>query len=100
VITHVGDDCEILETFPNGYFDWVYLDTSHRYEETVRELEVISRKVKPDGFIAGDDWMDDPKDVNGGAGVAIYEFCHANHWVVDRRDNFNQWRISRRPRSG
>jgi hypothetical protein len=96
VETHVGDDCEILETFADGYFDWVYLDASHQYEDTVKELEVLSRKVKCDGIIAGDDWMDDPNDVNGGAGVAIFEFCLANNWIVDRRDNFNQWRISKR----
>jgi predicted O-methyltransferase YrrM len=96
VETHVGDDVEILETFADGYFDWVYLDASHQYAETLRELEVLSRKVKPDGIIAGDDWMDDPNDVNGGAGVAIYEFCRDNDWIVDRRDNFRQWRISRR----
>jgi hypothetical protein len=95
VTTHVGDDCEILETFVDGYFDWVYLDASHNYEDTVRELEILSRKIKSDGFIAGDDWTDDPKDIHGGAGVAIYEFCLTNKWVVDRRDNFRQWRISR-----
>ena len=96
VTTHVGDDCEILETFADGYFDWVYLDSSHRYEETLQELEVLSRKVRSDGFIAGDDWLDDPTDINGGAGVAIDEFSSANRWRVDRRDNFKQWRISRR----
>jgi len=96
VITHVGDDCDILETFADGYFDWVYLDSSHRYEETLQELEVLSRKVRSDGIIAGDDWLDDPTDINGGAGVAIDEFCLANKWKVDRRDNFKQWRISRR----
>jgi len=96
VTTHVGDDCEILETFADGYFDWVYLDTSHQYEDTVRELDLLSRKVKPDGFIAGDDWWDDPRHVWAGAGVAIDEFCLANGWRVDRRDVFTQWRISRR----
>jgi SAM-dependent methyltransferase len=99
VVTHVGVDCEILETFPDAYFDWVYLDTSHTYDDTIKELEVLSRKVKPDGFIAGDDWLDDDDpqaEWNGGCGVAIYDFCMANNWIVDRRDNFNQWRISRR----
>lgn len=99
VVTHVGDDCEILESFPDEYFDWVYLDTSHTYDDTTRELEVLSRKVKRDGFISGDDWLDDDDpqaEWNGGSGVAIYDFCIANNWIVDRRDNFKQWRISRR----
>jgi len=99
VVTHVGDDCAILESFPDDYFDWVYLDTSHTYEDTFKELEVLSRKVKPGGFISGDDWLDpdDPQaEWNGGCGVAIYDFCLAKNWIVDRRDNFTQWRISRR----
>ena len=99
VVTHVGDDREILETFPDSYFDWVYLDTSHTYDDTIKELQVLSRKVKPDGFISGDDWLDDDDpqaEWNGGCGVAIYDFCLANNWIVDRRDNFKQWRISRR----
>jgi SAM-dependent methyltransferase len=95
VKVHVGDDCEILETFPDGYFDWVYLDSSHQYEDTLRELEILSRKVKPDGVISGDDWKDDPVDPNHGASVAIQEFCAARHWHVDARDTFFQWRISR-----
>jgi hypothetical protein len=99
VETHVGDDCAILETFADGYFDWVYLDTSHTYEDTLKELDVLSRKVKQTGFISGDDWLDDDDpqaEWNGGCGVAIYDFCLANNWIVDRRDNFKQWRISRR----
>ncbi len=99
VVTHVGDDCAILESFPDDYFDWVYLDTSHTYEDTFKELEVLSRKVKPDGFISGDDWLDpdhSQAEWNGGCGVAIYDFCLAENWIVDRRDNFTQWRISRR----
>ncbi len=99
VVTHVGDDCEILETFPDAYFDWVYLDTSHTYDDTLKELEVLSRKVRPEGFISGDDWLDndDPQaEWNHGAGVAIYDFCLANNWMIDRRDSFKQWRISRR----
>jgi SAM-dependent methyltransferase len=99
VVTHVGDDCKTLETFPDAYFDWVYLDTSHTYDDTLRELEVLARKVKPHGFISGDDWLDDDDlqaEWNGGCGVAIFDFCLANRWVVDRRDNFTQWRISRR----
>jgi SAM-dependent methyltransferase len=102
VVTHVGDDCAILESFPDAYFDWVYLDTSHTYDDTLKELEVLSRKVKPTGFISGDDWLDDDDpqaEWNGGSGVAIYDFCLANNWIVDRRDNFNQWRISRRAAS-
>src|SRR5262245_11609661 len=41
---HVGDDLEILPSFADRYFDWVYLDSSHEYEHTVKELELLVQK--------------------------------------------------------
>ncbi|HEX3981817.1 MAG TPA: class I SAM-dependent methyltransferase, partial [Acidimicrobiales bacterium] len=46
---HVGDDLSILAGFPDQYFDWVYLDTSHQYEQTLKELEILAQKVKAKG---------------------------------------------------
>jgi hypothetical protein len=94
---HVGDDLSIVPNFPDAYFDWVYLDTSHQYAHTLDELRTLADKIKPQGFIAGDDWRDDPGHVHHGASVAIKEFCEENGWRVDHRDSFHQWRISRLP---
>lgn len=92
---HVGDDCELLEKIPDSYFDWVYLDSSHQYEHTARELEILNRKVKPTGLITGDDWKDDPGDPNHGASIAIQEFCERSAWKVASRDTrFNQWLLT------
>ena len=38
VVLHIGDDLEILPGFEAGYFDWMYFDTTHTYEQTVKEL--------------------------------------------------------------
>jgi hypothetical protein len=92
---HVGDDRTILAGFPDAYFDWVYLDTTHQYDHTLEELRILSKKVKPRGVIAGDDWKDNPNHKHHGASVAIKEFCLEDHWQVDERDDFRQWRISR-----
>ena len=93
---HVGDDCAILATFPDHYFDWVYLDTSHQYEHTLQELRILANKVKRKGVISGDDWQDNPKHKHHGASVAIKEFCLEDDWQLDERDSFRQWRLSRR----
>lgn len=93
---HVGNDIKILEGFPDGYFDWVYLDSGHLYEETLRELEIIVRKVRPGGVIGGDDFTEDPADVNHGCAVAIREFCEKDGWRLGEVDTFRQWTISRR----
>jgi SAM-dependent methyltransferase len=92
---HVGDDLEILATFPDAYFDWVYLDSSHLYEHTLKELALLKRKVKSDGIIVGDDFTEDPSDCNHGCAVAIREFCEAEGWEVAEVDAFRQWRLTR-----
>lgn len=52
-----GDSVEVINTFEDNYFDWVYIDTDHSYELTKKELEVCSRKVKNDGYIALHDYI-------------------------------------------
>ncbi|MFI5122415.1 MAG: class I SAM-dependent methyltransferase [Vicinamibacteria bacterium] len=93
---HVGDDLEILERFPDRHFDWVYLDTSHQYEHTLAELELLDARVKPAGLIAGHDWIEDPASVNHGAYRAIREFCSTAGWAVEHLDGFTQWEIRRK----
>ena len=39
-------------------FDLLYLDTSHDYETTVRQLELAAPRVAPEGWLAGDDFSD------------------------------------------
>ena len=47
---------EALESFPDGYFDWVYVDGNHNEPFVGQDLELSRRKVRPGGFIAGDDF--------------------------------------------
>jgi SAM-dependent methyltransferase len=96
---HVGDDLEILERFDDDHFDWVYLDSSHQFEHTLAELRLLDRKVKPEGRIAGHDWIEDPEHVNHGACRAIREFCSTHGWTVTGLDRFTQWEIRRASRA-
>lgn len=52
-----GFSAEILETFPDNYFDWLYIDGNHLYEFVRKDVEVSFRKVRPGGIIAGDDYF-------------------------------------------
>ena len=74
VTLNIGDDLEILPTFPDHYFDWVYIDSIHVYEHTIQELAILRDKVKPDGIIAGDDWLPDPEHAHHGVYRAVTEF--------------------------
>jgi hypothetical protein len=45
-----------LFKLPAGVLDWVYIDTDHNYETTVRELAGSWQAVRPGGFICGHDY--------------------------------------------
>jgi|SRR5579863_3828516 len=93
---HVGDDLAVLAGFPDQYFDWIYLDTSHEYDQTVRELEILARKLKSDGLLLGDDWHDDPTHMHAGVTQAVEEACGRNEWhLIVPGDRFMQWAARR-----
>jgi methyltransferase family protein len=45
--------------FVDCYFDWVFIDGNHLYEFVKRDLEAFGPKVRPGGFVAGDDYADE-----------------------------------------
>ena len=44
-----------LSSFPDDYFDWVYIDGNHYFEYVLRDIELSISKTKAGGFICGDD---------------------------------------------
>jgi hypothetical protein len=44
-----------LESLPDGYLDWVYIDGNHNEPFVGEDLDLCRRKVKPGGIISGDD---------------------------------------------
>ena len=79
-----GLSTDVLATFPDGYFDWVYLDTAHTYSVTSAELALLEHKVKRDGIIAGHDysmgnWVG---GVRYGVIEAVHELCVQGGWEI------------------
>jgi hypothetical protein len=62
--------------------DWVYLDTSHKYEETLRQLYNIDRILKINGVVLGDDWWPNPKGIHYGVFLAVHEFIKKNDYQI------------------
>jgi hypothetical protein len=88
----VEDDLLFLAGLADGALDWVYLDTSHMYDHTVKELELLVRKVKQGGVIAGDDWQPDPGHPHHGVCKAVREFESAGRVEVFYTNSVNhQW---------
>jgi len=94
VVLNIGDDLKVLETFTVGYFDWVYLDTTHSYEQTVKELALLQSRVSRHGVIAGDDWHSDPSHRHHGVCRAVREFAKREGYeIVYSSDADWQWAI-------
>lgn len=62
-----------LGNLPDRSLDWVYIDTSHKYEQTMKELTRCLTKVKPSGHIIGDDFYEDPDSIHHGVCRAVRE---------------------------
>jgi hypothetical protein len=84
VVIHQGLSTAELAKFPDMYFDWVYLDTSHDYESTRQELELCRAKVKTNGLIAGHDFVTGYWVGHCRYGVieAVHAFCVQYDWEM------------------
>ena len=81
VEVHRCESGEATSRFPDGSFDWIYVDGNHLYEYARADLERYDPKVKHGGLIAGDDygvpgWWED------GVTRAVDEFVEARGYEV------------------
>jgi len=53
VIIHRQRSSKVTESFPPDYFDWIYIDGDHLYQQVRQDLEEFGQRVKPGGWIAG-----------------------------------------------
>ncbi len=81
---HVGYSTEVGRTFPDQYFDWIYIDTTHTYALTKAELELYGPKMKPGGIMAGHDYIDGQwnRMMRYGVIEAVNEFCVNHNWEL------------------
>jgi hypothetical protein len=91
VMIHQGYSAEVMTLLPPGYFDWVYVDGGHLYNDVYRDLECCQRGVKSGGHIACHDYaLPHQKNAiqqGGGAYLpdiarAVHDFCDKHDWEV------------------
>lgn len=84
---HQGFTTEVMSDFPDDYFDFVYVDASHKYENVKADLELSYSKVRAGGYICGHDYQYfvDGKDtlMHGGLRQAVDEFCAEKDLAID-----------------
>ena len=71
--------------FPEYYFDWVYIDGNHSYENVLEDLQHYRPFVKTGGFLCGDDYGKNESDPysNGGPERAVQEFVEETGLQVE-----------------
>lgn len=79
-----GLSTDVLPSFHEEYFDWVYIDTVHDYTVTSQELLLAKSKVKKGGIISGHDYCQGNMISGWSYGViqAVHEFCVKNNWKI------------------
>lgn len=69
---------EFMESMPNDYFDYIYIDGDHSYEGVSSDLNLSIKKVKSGGFISGHDYT----SMFPGVVMAVDEFCFKNNLEI------------------
>lgn len=71
---------KVLPNFPDDYFDFVFLDGDHSYENVIEELKAVYPKVKRGGYILGHDYRIAVADR---VVKAVNEFFGSGNFSVD-----------------
>ena len=83
VMVHRKSSREAAAAFPDGTFDWVYIDGDHSYDAVFNDLVSWKPKSRRGGVLAGDDlnWRDE----NGSLSVrfAVTSFVKAEGLNVE-----------------
>jgi len=93
----IDSDTNFLPDLKDNLFDWVYLDSTHVYEDTLLELDLIKNKIKTNGLMCGHDYMEKSTHRHFGVARAITEWLHKNDdFEFCLLDNHCQWIIRRK----
>jgi hypothetical protein len=88
---------EAAVSFPERFFDFVFIDADHSYEGCREDISAWKGKVKPGGWLCGHDYRVKPgRDI--GVVRAVNDFCRSNGLELETDANFTWFtRITVRP---
>jgi phospholipid N-methyltransferase len=81
---HEGDSSTNLRSFPDEYFDWIYIDADHAYQGVCKDIQQGYTKVKAEGMMVFNDYTNWSvcEVMPYGVAKAVNEFCIANNWEI------------------
>jgi len=65
---------EVVKYIPDNFFDYIYIDGSHEYNDAKQDMELWFPKVKNNGYISGHDFNGYYESVT----IAVNEFISKN----------------------
>jgi len=79
-----GLSWEMLSQLPDKSLDYVYVDAGHSYEEVVKDIEQIKKKIKDSGIIQFNDYtlFDAFAFIPYGVPKAVHEFMLAENYEL------------------
>lgn len=89
-----GFSYELVNEFEDEYFDFIYVDASHKYKDLLRDLTLYYPKLKDGGLMSGDDWL--LEEGKNGVKEAVLEFTSKIGVVPTRRKCQYWWRKKRK----
>ena len=80
----IGLSAARLATYPDKYFDLIYIDADHSYAGVKQDLNLAKAKLKDEGMIVLNDYkmFDHYNYVPYGVVQAVNEFIVRNNWQV------------------
>lgn len=93
IIPVVEFSCTFLKGIDSKSLDFIYLDSSHSYEDTFNELSAASTALKDNGVLLGDDWHNDPTHRHYGVTKAVKEFVENDKCELLFEPVLAQWGV-------
>lgn len=84
VTTVVGDSAATLPTYPDKFFDMIYIDAAHNYEGVIIDANNAKKKIKDDGVLIFNDYIMFDHLAGAAYGVvqAVNELIVSEGWQV------------------
>lgn len=79
-----------LDSLDDEHLDWIYLDASHKYEDTLKEIRAAIPKIKKGGYLLGDDFDPNPESKQHGVYLAVNQIISEYGYEMPL-NNSRQW---------
>ncbi|HET6679593.1 MAG TPA: class I SAM-dependent methyltransferase [Gemmatimonadaceae bacterium] len=84
VVLHEGESAATLRSFPEGGFDFIYIDANHSYNSVKQDIAAATPRLRSDGFLIFNDYTywSPCECMKYGVMQAVNELCLEDNWEI------------------